>query len=366
MPGWKAPEGMEFVFMENSMRARSLQELVRVVESLSPEQVQPYIDRKDIARWLREVLRAGYLSKRVEEEARDKDSLLYILKRESELLAPGHRTCAGCGPAIAVRQLLRATGPNTVVCNATGCIEVTTSQYPETSWRIPWIHVTFENAAAVASGVKEALNRMGKSDVNVIALGGDGGMVDIGFGAVSGALERGHDILVVCYDNEAYMNTGVQRSGATPYHASTTTTPAGKKSKGKRQWKKDMVAIAVAHGVPYAATASIAYPGDFQEKVEKALSIRGPKYIHVHAPCPVGWKFDSSETVNIAKLAVETGMWPLYEVENGEKRLTIKPRERKPVAEYLRLQGRFRHLTDEDIQEYQRLVDEHWKREFGE
>ncbi|MFH1127617.1 MAG: pyruvate synthase subunit PorB [archaeon] len=283
--------------------------------------------------------------------------------KKDDLLAPGHRTCAGCGPAIATRMMLRATGPNIVICHATGCMEVTTTQYPTTSWKVPWIHVLFENACSVASGVKEALIAQGKEDVHVIAFGGDGGMADIGFRAMSGLMERGHDVLIVIYDNEAYMNTGIQRSGSTPWCASTTTTPSGKISKGKEQWKKDMVAIAVAHHIPYAATASIAFPFDLEKKIKKALSIKGPKFIQIHAPCPVGWYFESEKTIEIAKLAVDSKMWPLYEVEDGKKTVTYKPKG-TPVADYLNPQKRFRHLTVDDIKEYQKRVDDHWQKNF--
>ncbi|MEA3229874.1 MAG: pyruvate synthase subunit PorB [archaeon] len=283
---------------------------------------------------------------------------------KDDLLAPGHKTCAGCGPAIAVRQMLKVIGKNVVFCNATGCIEVTTSQYPLTSWKIPWIHVTFENAASVASGIREALDAQGKEDVHVVAIGGDGGMVDIGFRAFSGALERGHNILVICYDNEAYMNTGVQRSGATPWHASTSTTPAGKISKGKEQWKKDVPAIAQAHHIPYVATASIGYPKDLERKIKKALSIKGPKYIHIHTPCPVGWNFDTSKTIEIAKDAVESKMWALFEIEDGKKTLTHKPKG-IPVSKYVKAQKRFKHLSDKDIEEYQRQIDSSFKEKFN-
>ncbi|MFH1431755.1 MAG: pyruvate synthase subunit PorB [archaeon] len=283
--------------------------------------------------------------------------------KKDDLLAPGHRTCAGCGPAIATRMMLRATGPNIVICHATGCMEVTTTQYPTTSWKVPWIHVLFENACSVASGVKEALIAQGKEDVHVIAFGGDGGMADIGFRAMSGLMERGHDVLIVIYDNEAYMNTGIQRSGSTPWCASTTTTPSGKISKGKEQWKKDMVAIAVAHHIPYAATASIAFPFDLEKKIKKALSIKGPKFIQIHAPCPVGWYFESEKTIEIAKLAVDSKMWPLYEVEDGKKTVTYKPKG-TPVADYLNPQKRFRHLTVDDIKEYQKRVDDYWQKNF--
>lgn len=283
--------------------------------------------------------------------------------KKDELLAPGHTTCAGCGPAIAARMMLRAAGPDVIICEATGCMEVTTTKYPESSWKVPWIHVLFENAPAVASGVREALNAKGDTKTKVIAFGGDGGMIDIGFGALSGLLERGHEVLTIIYDNEAYMNTGIQRSGGTPWHASTTTTPAGKLSKGKPQQKKDIVSIAVGHHIPYAATASIAFPFDLEKKIRKALSIKGPTLIHVHAPCPLGWYFDTEKTIQVARLAVDTRMWPVYEVENGKKTVTQQPKG-TPVAEYLKLQKRFRHLTEDDIKEYQRFIDESWKNNF--
>ncbi len=279
----------------------------------------------------------------------------------AELIAPGCRTCAGCGEILAVRMLLRATGPNVIVCQATGCMEVTTTPYPETSWEIPWIHLTFENAAAVATGVRAALKKLGKEDTKVIALGGDGGIVDIGFQAVSGALERGEDILIVCTDNEAYMNTGIQRSGATPKYATTTTTPAGKNSLGKSQWKKGMVEICAAHGIPYAASASVAFPADLAMKVKKALSIKGPKYLHIHSPCPPGWGFETNETIKLAKAAVDCGLWALYEIENGKVKINYKPAELKPVKEYMGVQKRFKHLDDAHMAEIQKQAQERWQ-----
>ncbi|MEO2241723.1 MAG: pyruvate synthase subunit PorB [Euryarchaeota archaeon] len=280
---------------------------------------------------------------------------------EEELLAPGHRACAGCGSALCVRLCLKALGRNTVVVTSTGCIEVTTTPYPETAWEIPWIHVAFENAAAVASGVERALKALDKDDVTVAVFAGDGGTVDIGFQALSGMVERGHNVVYICYDNEAYMNTGVQRSGATPPYAATTTTPAGKVWRGEMRPKKDVPRIMVDHGVPYVATACVSHPQDLIKKVEKAKETDGPAYIHVLCPCPPGWGYDSSETVEIGELAVDTGMWVLYEVENGEFRLTYRPRERKPVEEYLKRQKRFQHLTEEEIEEIQRMVDEQWE-----
>ena len=279
-----------------------------------------------------------------------------------ELIAPGHRACAGCGCILALRHALKALGKNVIISHATGCMEVTSTPYPETSWRVPWIHAAFENAAAVASGVSRALKVLGKSDVKAVAIAGDGGTADIGLQALSGAVERGEDMLFICYDNEAYMNTGIQRSGSTPFGAWTTTTPVGKVWRGEDRSKKDMPAIIAAHGAPYVATASVAYPLDFIGKVKKAASIKGPTYVHVHAPCVPGWRIEEDKTIEVARLAVLTGAWMLYEVENGKLKVTFKPLKRRPVAEYLKIQGRFRHLTDEDIAKIQRTIDEQCKR----
>ena len=276
---------------------------------------------------------------------------------EEELLAPGHRGCAGCGASIGVRLALKALGKNTVAISATGCLEVMTTPYPETAWEIPWIHVAFENAGAVASGVESALRIQGKDDVNVVAFGGDGGTVDIGLQSLSGAMERGHNFTYICYDNEAYMNTGIQRSGATPYGASTTTSPVGKDSFGENKPKKNMPMIMAAHGIPYVATASISYPEDLMKKVKKAAEVDGPAYIHLNQPCTTGWGYPSSKTIEMGRLAVETGSWILYEIENGEFNVTYRPSERKPVSEYLKPQKRFRHLTEDHIEEIQKLVD---------
>ncbi|WP_321211545.1 pyruvate synthase subunit PorB [Methanothermobacter sp. DP] len=276
---------------------------------------------------------------------------------EEEFLAPGHRGCAGCGATVGVRLALKVLGKNTVAVSSTGCLEVITTPYPETSWEIPWIHVAFENAAAVASGVERALRARGRSDVNVVAFAGDGGTADIGMQALSGAMERGHNIIYICYDNEAYMNTGIQRSASTPYGASTTTSPHGKESFGEDRPKKNMPLIMAAHGVPYVATASISYPEDFMEKVRKARDIEGPAYIHLHQPCTTGWGFDPSKTVELGRLAVETGSWILYEIEDGDFRVTYRPVQRKPVEEYLNAQKRFRHLTEEQKAKIQEYVD---------
>lgn len=276
---------------------------------------------------------------------------------KEELFAPGHRGCAGCGAAIGARLALKASGKNTVAICATGCLEVMTTPYPETAWRVPFVHVAFENAGAVASGVERALKSQGKEDTHVIAFGGDGGSVDIGLQSISGAMERGHNITYICYDNEAYMNTGIQRSGATPWGASTTTSPAGSESFGEDKPKKNMPMIMAAHGIPYIATASIAYPEDYIKKVKKAVETKGPAYIHLNQPCTTGWGFDPSKTIELGRLGVETGFWPLYEIENGEFKVTYRPTERKPVVEYLKAQKRFRHLDEEHVQMIQDYVN---------
>ncbi|MGN1362396.1 MAG: pyruvate synthase subunit PorB [Methanobrevibacter sp.] len=276
---------------------------------------------------------------------------------KEELLAPGHRGCAGCGAAIGVRLALKASGKNTVAVAATGCLEVMTTPYPETAWEIPFVHVAFENAGAVASGVERALKSQGKEDTHVIAFGGDGGSVDIGLQSISGAMERGHNITYICYDNEAYMNTGIQRSGATPWGASTTTSPSGSESFGEDRPKKNMPMIMAAHGIPYIATASISYPEDYMRKVKKAVETKGPAYIHLNQPCTTGWGFAASKTIEVGRLGVETGFWPLYEIENGEFRVTYRPTERKPVIEYLKAQKRFKHLTENEVQTIQDYVD---------
>jgi len=261
---------------------------------------------------------------------------------EKSLLAPGHRACAGCAMPTTIRLVLDAAGPNTIVVSPTSCLEVTTTPFPESAWCVPWIHSLFENAAAVASGVEVMLKRR-HLDTNLVIIGGDGSTFDIGMGSNSGMFERGHKMLYVCYDNEAYMNTGIQRSGATPYDASTTTSPAGSQSFGNRRPKKDMPAILAAHGSPYVATASIAYPADLVQKVEKAIATKGPCYVQVHVPCCTGWGFEGDQTIAIAKLAIETGLWANFEMVDG-KVTKVKKVVRKPVEEYLKTQKRFRHL----------------------
>jgi pyruvate ferredoxin oxidoreductase beta subunit len=276
---------------------------------------------------------------------------------DKEFLAPGHRACAGCGATVGVRLALKVLGENTVAISATGCLEVITTPYPETAWEIPWMHVAFENAAAVASGVEAALKTQGKTDTTVVVFGGDGGTADIGLQALSGAMERGHNLIYICYDNEAYMNTGIQRSGATPYGASTTTSPHGKESFGEDKPKKNMPMIMAAHGVPYVATASISYPEDFMKKVKKAAEIDGPAYIHLQQPCTTGWGYNPSKTIELGRLAVETGSWILYEIEEGEFKVTYRPIQRKRVNEYLNAQKRFKHLSDLEKERIQSHVD---------
>jgi len=275
------------------------------------------------------------------------------------LFTSGHTACAGCGQAIGARLVIEAAGQNTIVANNTGCLEVFSTAFPESAWNVPFIHSLFENCAAVASGVEAALKFLGKKELtNVIAQAGDGGTADIGLQALSGMLERGHDILYVCYDNEAYMNTGIQRSGLTPFDTNTTTSPTGEKSLGNPRPKKPMPEIANAHGIPYVATASVGYPQDVQRKVKKALSIKGPKYMQIHVPCPLGWRHESALTYNVAKLAVETGLYPLIEYENG-KLSAVRQITPKPVEEYLKVQGRFKHILNnpEELKKIQEIAN---------
>jgi len=280
-----------------------------------------------------------------------------------EYLAPGHTFCTGCGEALAIRLVCKAVGENTIIAMATGCDEVCTSPLPVTSWRLPWLHTLFENAGAEISGIEaglKAMMRKGKvpeRDIKFVAMGGDGATSDIGLQSLSGAMERGHDFLYVCWDNEAYMNTGIQRSSATPYGASTTTAPAGKLSMGQSTQKKNLVEIFAAHDIPYVATACPSYPFDLMNKVKKGVESKGPAYIHVHTVCPTGWRTPSNKTIEVGKLATETGVFPLYEIENGRYRLNVDPPKLKPVEEYLKAQGRFRHLSPGEIQKIQEKVN---------
>jgi pyruvate ferredoxin oxidoreductase beta subunit len=287
---------------------------------------------------------------------------------KEEYFSFGHRACQGCGEALAIRLMCKALGKDTVIANATGCMEVVSSFYPTTAWKLPWIHVAFPNAASVGSGVEAGLKvlrrkgRIADRDVKTVSIGGDGGTVDIGIQALSGAMERGHNLLYVCFDNEAYMNTGIQRSGATPFGASTTTDPAGAASFGKKAWKKNVAEIMVAHNVPYVATACHSYPLDLMNKVKKAVKVKGPSYIHCLSVCPTGWRLPPEQCIKAGRMAVQTGIFPLYEVEDGKYRMTIETRELRPVEEYLKLQGRFRHLSEDEKKVIQERVNQEYKK----
>jgi pyruvate ferredoxin oxidoreductase beta subunit len=288
-----------------------------------------------------------------------------MVDKSLELFDSGHRACGGCGEALAARLVMKGAGKNVIVVAATGCMEVFSTPYPETAWKVPWIHSLFENASAVASGVEASLKKQGRSE-KVVIMAGDGATFDIGMICISGAFERGHDFTYICYDNEAYMNTGIQRSGATPYDASTTTSPAGKCSFGNKLPKKDMPQIIAAHGAPYVATASIAYPADLMQKVEKAVNTKGPTYVQVHVPCCTGWGFEGEQTIAIAKLAIETGLWVNYEMIDG-KVAKVKKVVKKPVEEYLKTQKRFRHLfkpvrQDAEIAAIQTMADRNFEK----
>jgi len=299
---------------------------------------------------------------------RDEELFVPRLITTDENFASGHRACVGCGEALAVRHVCKALGKNVIIVNATGCIEIFSSLLPRTSWRVPWIHTLFENVGAVVSGVEAAYKariRKGKLEdrgVKFVGLAGDGGTSDIGLQALSGALERGHDFLYVCFDNEAYMNTGIQRSSSTPYGAWTTTAPVGKRSIGQMTWKKNMPEIAVAHRIPYVATACPSYPFDLIDKVKRGVETEGPAYLHVFSVCPTGWRCAPNITIEIGRLAVETGVFPLFEVVNGEYRLTLDFPKLKPVREYLKKQGRFRHLTEKDIERIQARIEDDYAR----
>ena len=286
-------------------------------------------------------------------------------------LRGGHSLCQGCGIPMVVRTVVDTIPGPVVVVNATGCLEVATTRYPSTAWNLPWLHVAFENAAAAASGVESAyraLRRRGRlpqdEELTFVVLAGDGGTYDIGLQALSGALERGHRMLFVCYDNEAYMNTGVQRSGATPFGATTTTSPAGLESFGKAQRRKDLTAIAVAHHVPYAAQAAGSHWHDLSRKVERAAAADGPAFLNVLTNCPVGWGHEPRDGHRVLDLAVETRFWPLYEVVDGRYHLTYRPRQDLPVERWLETQKRFAHLLRPEssglVEEIQQRVDEEW------
>ncbi len=272
-----------------------------------------------------------------------------------EGLAAGHRACQGCGQALAARLVMEAAGPDVMIANATGCLEIFTTPWPQSAWRVPWIHSLFENAPAVASGMEAALKAKGQSS-KVLAFGGDGSTFDIGFQALSGMIERDHNILYVCYDNEAYMNTGIQRSSSTPHSAATTTSPAGLKRMGKRHLKKDIISIVAAHHMPYAATASVAYPQDIRIKVRRAMEIEGPTFLLIHSPCPLGWKHEGSQSIEVGRLAVQTGLFPLIELERGELIGVMPLRQVLPVRRYLEIQGRFNHLFKDEVRAMEELA----------
>ncbi len=295
------------------------------------------------------------------------------IQEREERLAPGHRMCAGCGGTIAVRNVLKALHPGdkAVIGNATGCLEVSTFMYPYTAYEDSYIHNAFENAGATLSGVEtayKALKKKGKikEDYKFITFGGDGGTYDIGLQSLSGAMERGHDMVYVCYDNGAYMNTGVQRSSATPMYADTTTTPAGKVSDGKPQTRKDLAAVMAAHNIPYVAqTTFIGNMKDLYTKAEKAIYTPGAAFLNVLAPCPRGWKYDAPDIIEICKLAVETCYWPLYEIVDGKWILSYMLKNKLPLEEFLKKQGRFKHLfksgNEHLLEAFQAEVDRRWE-----
>ena len=292
---------------------------------------------------------------------------------KEERLAPGHRMCAGCGGTIAVRNVLRGLheGDEAVITCATGCLEVSSFMYPFTAWKDSFIHNAFENAAATCSGVESAyraLKKKGKVQENYkfITFGGDGGTYDIGFQSLSGAMERNHDMVYVCYDNEAYMNTGIQRSSATPMYADTTTSPVGRESDGKEQNRKDLTEVLAAHDIPYAAqTTFIRNFKDLHTKAEKAIYTKGAAFLNVLAPCPRGWRYNTPEIMDICRLAVETCYWPLYEVVEGKWILNYAPKKKLPIEDFLKVQGRFKHLFKKEnqglIEKMQEEFDRKWE-----
>jgi len=301
------------------------------------------------------------------------------LAEKPDLFMSGHRACAGCAAPTVLRLVMKATRGPTIVTNATGCMEVSSTIYPFTSWATPWLHTAFETAGANAAGIESALKilrkkgRIKDEKIDVIAFAGDGGTYDIGIQALSGAVERGHDFMYVLYDNEAYMNTGIQRSGGTPYGASTTTSQSGSVVPGKLEYKKPIADIMVAHEIPYAATASAYYWKDLVQKARKGIEVDGPAFLHVFAPCPRGWRSDPAKSIELSRLAVETCIFPLWEAVNGEYQLStpskviaLAPQKKKPVKEYLQTQGRFRHLFtpkfEKMVDQIQQQTDARWQK----
>ncbi len=294
-----------------------------------------------------------------------------IAQMEDRLVA-GHGMCLGCGIPLIFKVALRATEDPLIISNATGCLEVCTTIFPRTAWNTTWVHSAFENAAATMAGIEamyKSLKRNGKipkdKEIKFLAIGGDGGTYDIGLQSLSGAMERGHNFVYLCYDNNAYANTGGQRSSATPLGASATTSPAGSKIPGKLQRKKDLTKILAAHNIPYVAQANPARWQDLYNKAKKAFEVDGPAFLNVLCPCPTEWKYDEALSVKLAKTAMDTCVWPLYEVDNGKYKINYTPKEKKPVMDWLKPQGRFRHLFKEEnawvIAEYQKQVDEEWE-----
>lgn len=297
----------------------------------------------------------------------DSEEKVAGLKKE-ELIDPGHSACQGCGEVIAMRHVFKALGDNAIATIPAGCSTIISGAYPRESWDVPIMHIAFEAAGASVSGIEAALKAQGKDDVTPVAWAGDGGTADIGIQALSGAIERGHDFVYIMADNEAYMNTGIQRSSSTPYGAWTTTSPPGDVDEiGSGEPKKPMTMLAAGHGIPYAASASIGYYQDYYNKVKKAVEVDGPSFIQVYSSCPTGWKSDPANTIDTAKKVVETGMWILYEVEDGlicKPNVTYKPNEFKPVEEYLKTQGRFEHITENEEAKDQLIdyLEESWTR----
>jgi len=282
-----------------------------------------------------------------------------ILRLPEPILA-GHAACAGCSSSLGLRYALKALGEDVIMSIPACCTSVWQGPYPKSSISVPVLNIAFAAAASAASGISGALQAKGNKDTTVLAWAGDGGTTDIGLQGLSGAAERNENIIFVCYDNEAYMNTGIQRSSATPYGAFTTTAPPGKLSIGQITWKKNMVAIAAAHDIPYVATACPSYPFDLIDKVRKGAEVKGPAYVHILSPCPTGWRYSTELTIEIGKLAVETGIFPLYEVEEGKYKMNVEHPELKPIREYLELQGRFRHLPDEEMEKIQQRVEKEY------
>lgn len=277
-----------------------------------------------------------------------------------KLLLPGHNACAGCGQLVAVQAVMRGLNENTIISNATGCLEVTSSSHNQSAWNIPWIHTLFESAAPVASGILAALkNKKIKNPPTIVVQAGDGGTFDIGFGQVSGMWERNEKVLYICYDTEAYSNTGIQASGATPYGASTTTTPNSEHSIGSSQKKKDMIGVALSHGLQYIAQSTAGFPDDITKKVKAALEFDGPTYIQILSPCIPGWKIKNDEAVMMGKLAVETGLYPLLEYRDGKLSSSSVNENfsKKPVTKYLNSQGRFKHLKELDLATIQEIAN---------